>query len=863
MASIQTMVNWFEQRAGKVTYSMANRYGPSSFDCSSAVYYALQAGGFVSSGTMGNTTTLFTDLPKAGFTPTTSPKRGDVFLWGKQHSAGGRYGHTGVFIDSANVIHCSSSRNGIVVVNYQQMRAGSGNPTTTIYSNPASDTIDKTPSFSTEDEKTVYTIWSILRPLGYSLAAIAGIIGNAVAECDLNPDLSEKGGCGYGLWQWTGNRYPLNGVAAACGAQYTINLMNAAGITGDYRTATPQTKLLDWTMTAGQWIGKVEPATVAGFKAAANVEQATRAFMSNYERPGTERFDVRLNGANTWYLFLQNLSSGGGEEEIEESDGYEELTNVGELEFLGVENGKIVAEGCHFSSNKEIEYIQFMNAKSGKEIQRIKINLIKRADLAEEYPNVLGVELSGFKASITVPDQTAVYVNGIRSDGNASDDDLLTFDGIIIYEKATDAPVDEYAETNTKFFFEILNKGKVVKRGSDILNQLEWDNELMNVPSAEIVLPIEYRVYFRTRAEVKLYINRKVFHGKTIGIPEENKQAETITVSLVHVIHEWNNSQILTNLAVRSRTINDIYGTLYFRPENWNMNFLDDSARDKINYVYSRQGKLDGLTKTCELTSDLFWRVGFNAGRTVDIGRFGHDSGYRISVLPSDGYNIQMINEPIIEHDYENVINKATVYGEKSDSGMSSMSLREIHAEEGAQEKGFPVRVRQESINNERKYGYIEFTKLAPNNSAEYYILDEESVALEGGEIIEGTFSFNDLAPFSTDGEDITDEDRAAAAKTAYEAAVRKLKASRRKYAISVTTTEIPHDLKVGDKIRLMYANRLLELEGCSNYMKKIMSFDDLFYITQIQYSFGAGGSEVNTLRLEKELRVDREEEMS
>lgn len=860
MADLQAMVNWMEARAGKVSYSMGNRYGPSSYDCSSAVYYSLQAGGFVSSSTMGNTTTLFTDLPNAGFVETTSPARGDVFLWGREQSSSGLYGHTGIFVDNVNVIHCSSGANTIVVANYEQVRANSRNPVTKIYKNPAAGTTDKTPSLDTPEQKVVYAIWSVLRPLGYSLEAIAGIVGNAVAECDLNPDLSEVGGCGYGLWQWTGNRYPLDGVSAACGKQYTVNLMNAAGITGDVSDASNQAKLMDWTMYHGQWIGRYNPTTVDGFKAVSNVEQATIAFMRNYERPGIERLQVRLDGANEWYPFIQSLTSGGGDAEIEESSGYEELTNVGELEFLGIENGKIVAEGWHFSSNKEIEYIQFMNAVTGDEIARIRVKLIEREDIAEKYPNVVGVEMSGFEASVTVPDLTSVYVNGIRSDGN--NEDVLTFDGIITYEAATDAPVDLYAETNRTMFGEIIVNNKIVKRfyKEDILNEIEWFVELMQIPTCEIMFPIDFREYFLTRSEVKLYINNKVFHGKTAGIPEENKQDETILVSLMHVVWEWTFRQISTNLASRARTINDIYSTLDFRPENWNINYLDDTARYKINYVYSRQNKLEGLTKTCELTDNIFWRVGFNAGRTLDIGRFGHNSGYTISTLPPGGNNIQLISEPIIIHDYENVINIATVYGEKSDSGMSSMSLREVYELEGSQEDGFPVLILRNGtdVNNERNYDYVQFTKLAPNNDIEYSVLDEESIALEGGEVIEGTFSFNDLAPFAPNDEDITDEDRAIASQTAYNSAVRRLKQSRRKYSIEIQTTEIPHDLRVGDKVRFLYTNHRLHFEHCSNYLKKIMQTQELFYVTSINYRFLSGGLEVNTLVLETELRTER-----
>ena len=94
-------IEWFAQRQGKVSYSMINRNGPSSFDCSSSVYYSLIYAGILPQGfRIGNTETLFVDLPKFGFQrieadangyiPT---QRGDIFLWGKQGYTSGAGGH--------------------------------------------------------------------------------------------------------------------------------------------------------------------------------------------------------------------------------------------------------------------------------------------------------------------------------------------------------------------------------------------------------------------------------------------------------------------------------------------------------------------------------------------------------------------------------------------------------------------------------------------------------------------------------------------------------------------------------------------------------------------------------------------------
>ncbi|MDU8931800.1 hypothetical protein V4HA_01809 [Lactococcus cremoris] len=59
MSSIENMIAWMQARKGKVTYSMTSRMGPKSYDCSSSVFFAMIAGGFLSSGSMGNTETLF------------------------------------------------------------------------------------------------------------------------------------------------------------------------------------------------------------------------------------------------------------------------------------------------------------------------------------------------------------------------------------------------------------------------------------------------------------------------------------------------------------------------------------------------------------------------------------------------------------------------------------------------------------------------------------------------------------------------------------------------------------------------------------------------------------------------------------
>ena len=94
-------IEWFQQRQGKVSYSMVYRNGSASYDCSSAIYHALIYAGILPAGfRIGNTETMFVDLPKFGFQrieadsngyiPT---QRGDIFIWGKQGYTSGAGGH--------------------------------------------------------------------------------------------------------------------------------------------------------------------------------------------------------------------------------------------------------------------------------------------------------------------------------------------------------------------------------------------------------------------------------------------------------------------------------------------------------------------------------------------------------------------------------------------------------------------------------------------------------------------------------------------------------------------------------------------------------------------------------------------------
>lgn len=522
-------------------------------------------------------------------------------------------------------------------------------------------------------------------------------------------------------------------------------------------------------------------------------------------------------------------------------------------------------------------------------------------------------------------------------------------------------------------YFEIFKSGKMIKRGRDVIGDIDWTYQLMDIPSTQITLPIAYREVIGGREEIKLYVNGKCFYGIIVGL-EENKSEETLAVTINHIAHEWTYRKIAVNTAVKKGKLNviykgskvatngsisisanpfdmlleeeltddeiiqragaqawtktgektpitsvdtskieegetgsfpvtfyagtvhvtvnvtvrkeakeketpakvvdptiidqlaDIYADTNFACPGWELVMSDHAKETTIDYVYSRQNKLEALEKTLELTPDIYYRVRFGTTKVMEIGEMGEKKQYVFSKKPTGGINIRMIEEPQVTHEFEHVINLATVYSEKSDSGMSSMTLREVYEDPDLQDENFPCVILRENVNNERDYSkYIDqYPKLAPNNELEYGILDVESIAIEDGAVIEGTYAFNDLSPFAVDDAsgdtvEITDEDRIEAAKTAYNAAVRKLKDARRRYKIQLLMEELPADLAVGDRVRLIYDNSLFIQDGCSEYMKHILTYNDWFYVTEIGYHITTGEVETDTVTLENFLHSNRE----
>lgn len=136
--NIETAIAWMREREGQVYYSMEYRDGPDSYDCSSSVYYALRSAGASSAGWAVNTEYEHDWLIKNGYeliaeNTECNAQRGDIFIWGRKGASAGAFGHTGMFVDSDNIIHCNYAYNGISINNHDERWYYAGQPYFYIY----------------------------------------------------------------------------------------------------------------------------------------------------------------------------------------------------------------------------------------------------------------------------------------------------------------------------------------------------------------------------------------------------------------------------------------------------------------------------------------------------------------------------------------------------------------------------------------------------------------------------------------------------------------------------------------------------------------------------------------------------------
>ena len=122
MPSIEKMLAYAISQHNKVTYSMVypQRLGPQSLDCSSFVYKALIAGGFLpEESAIGNTESLYKLNGKilGEIYSYKDIRPGDIFIRGKEGHSLGIMGHTGIFLRKGEIIHCNATYDTVSINN--------------------------------------------------------------------------------------------------------------------------------------------------------------------------------------------------------------------------------------------------------------------------------------------------------------------------------------------------------------------------------------------------------------------------------------------------------------------------------------------------------------------------------------------------------------------------------------------------------------------------------------------------------------------------------------------------------------------------------------------------------------------------
>lgn len=127
----ETAIRWMTDRQGRVTYSMIQRTGPTSYDCSSSICYALMSAGASKVSWPVTTESAHAWLLANGYYLASENRdwdmvRGDIVIWGRKGQSIGAGGHIMMALDADNVIHCTYAVNGITVNNYNQLYGWQG-----------------------------------------------------------------------------------------------------------------------------------------------------------------------------------------------------------------------------------------------------------------------------------------------------------------------------------------------------------------------------------------------------------------------------------------------------------------------------------------------------------------------------------------------------------------------------------------------------------------------------------------------------------------------------------------------------------------------------------------------------------------
>lgn len=375
-----------------------------------------------------------------------------------------------------------------------------------------------------------------------------------------------------------------------------------------------------------------------------------------------------------------------------------------------------------------------------------------------------------------------------------------------------------------------------------------FTTQIMDIPTISFEIPYEVLVDKGIKDSTFEFIlefpNSHIFHGKVTR--KETSFLSGITIiQASHIAEELTHQRVPTNYALKGKTFNEMYNPNKdnfkemngkFNADGWTFKVEDKLKNYKFTYLFSNQNKLDALSDACKQTEDIFWRVSLQEERTIEIGRFGEYKDFVINRKNALGTDVTVVE------DYENITNYGIYFTDKSDSGTTALTLRDVYKNPKLQDKNFPVIETGKEINTERNYEYIDLIPFGANNHGDYAVLDKVGVALEAGNIYEEAFTSNDVQSVADSNKELTDADRLQASLQLYRQSIRKLIHSRRRLSFVLGVVDIPFEINVGDKIKTQLLSQYLDVTECSNFQKKLLSINDKFYITEFTQTVSIGG---------------------
>lgn len=399
----------------------------------------------------------------------------------------------------------------------------------------------------------------------------------------------------------------------------------------------------------------------------------------------------------------------------------------------------------------------------------------------------------------------------------------------------------------------------------DFLSSFSISFSLMEVPTITITLPATYGKYVTGSTEVELICDDWKYRGYV-----ENKSTDyssyIVKIVTSHIVGRLSNRSLPTNVTVKDKTAQETITQAFgywdkeeFKEDivnSFTINYVDDEAtKEKIEYEFSNESLLEFLTKVCEKTTTLFWRINRHNPYLIEFGVFGDKKNVLINE------NNYLISLDDVSEDYSEITNIGVVMSDKSDSGASSLTLRDIFYNKEYMVDGFPVIKTENLINTQRQYDYPQIPIFAPEIIGdEFAVMDEEGVALEAGELYWNTITDNDTQAVADSNKEVTDEDRLNATKQLYQSAIRKLINSRRKITYNITIEPLPNrKCQLGDRVMFLLNEGVYTLTACSKYYEKILRQNDWFYITSITDEYSEGDARLQQLTLSKALYSDRD----